>query len=184
MRVLLLYIARFACWRCSARCALCFPIHLVVLPVACCALFAGQLAPFRLRHMRGDGYLGVPQLGESLFFVVALFGVTVISAAVCSNTKDLLQQAIPHAMQQAMYFCSNRSFSPGPSPKLVREPPKNGVIALWQNTRVVKCKNYVSQKQNAFNNTFHWYSILLTFIFKLRARLMSTKIYVLSNLGN
>jgi len=26
-------------------------------------------------------------------------------------------------------------------------PPKNGVIALWPNTRVVKCKYYVSQKQ-------------------------------------
>jgi len=45
------------------------------------------------------------------------------------------------------------------------DPPKNGVIALWLNTSVVKCKYYVSQKQNAFNNKFYWYSILLTFIF-------------------
>jgi len=36
-------------------------------------------------------------------------------------------------------------------------PPKNGVIALWPNTRVVKCKYYVSQKQNGFNNKIHWY---------------------------
>jgi len=63
-------------------------------------------------------------------------------------------------------------------------PPKNGVIALWPNTRVVKCKYYVSQKQNGFNNKFHWYSILLTFIFKFTARLLRTKIYVLSNLSN
>jgi len=31
-------------------------------------------------------------------------------------------------------------------------PPKNGVIPLWPNTRVVKCKYYVSQKQNGCNN--------------------------------
>ena len=31
-------------------------------------------------------------------------------------------------------------------------PPKNGVIALWPNTRVVKCKYYFSQKQSLFNN--------------------------------
>jgi len=42
-------------------------------------------------------------------------------------------------------------------------PPKNGVIALWPNMRVVKCKYYVSQKQNGFNT--QWYNILLTFIF-------------------
>ena len=34
-----------------------------------------------------------------------------------------------------------------------------------------KCKYYVSQKQNGFNNKIHWYSILLTFIFKFAARL-------------
>jgi len=45
-------------------------------------------------------------------------------------------------------------------------PPKNGVIALWPNTRVVKCKHFVSQKQNGFNNKIHWYSVLLTFLFK------------------
>ena len=50
-------------------------------------------------------------------------------------------------------------------------PPKNGVIALWPNTRVVKCKYYVSQKQNGCNNQIHWYSILLTFIFKFKASL-------------
>ena len=50
-------------------------------------------------------------------------------------------------------------------------PPKNGVIALWPNTRVVKCKYCVSQKQNGFNNKIHWYSILLTFIFKFAERL-------------
>jgi len=42
----------------------------------------------------------------------------------------------------------------------------NGVIALWKNRRVVKCKYYVSQKQNGFNNKIHWYSILLTLIGK------------------
>jgi len=63
-------------------------------------------------------------------------------------------------------------------------PPKNGVIALWPNTRVVKCKYYVSQKQNGFNNKIHWYSILLTFIFKFTERLWWTKIYVISNLSN
>ena len=31
------------------------------------------------------------------------------------------------------------------------DPPKNGVLALWPNTRVVKCKYDVSQKQNGFN---------------------------------
>jgi len=51
------------------------------------------------------------------------------------------------------------------------DPPKNGVIALWTNTRVVKCKYYVSQKQNGLNNKIYWYSILLTFIFKFTARL-------------
>ena len=63
-------------------------------------------------------------------------------------------------------------------------PPKNGVIALWPNTRGVKCKYYVSQKQNPFNNKFYWYSILLTFKYKFTARLHWTKIYVLSNLSN
>ena len=50
-------------------------------------------------------------------------------------------------------------------------PLKNGVIALWPNTRVVKCKYYVSQKQNRFINKIPWYSILLTLIFKFTARL-------------
>jgi len=55
-------------------------------------------------------------------------------------------------------------------------PLKNGVIALWPNTRVVKCEYYVSQKQNGFNNKIHWSSILLTFKFKFAARLWWTKI--------
>jgi len=50
-------------------------------------------------------------------------------------------------------------------------PPNNGVVALWPNTRVVKCKYYVSQKQNGFNNKIHWYSILLTFVFEFTAKL-------------
>ena len=63
-------------------------------------------------------------------------------------------------------------------------PPKNGVIALWPNTRVVKCKYYVSQKQNEFNNKIHWYNSLLTFKYKFTAGLLWTKIYVLSDLSN
>ena len=63
-------------------------------------------------------------------------------------------------------------------------PPKNGEIALWPNTRVVKCKYCVSQKQNEFNDNIDWYSILLTFIYKFTARLSWTKICVLSNLSN
>ena len=31
-------------------------------------------------------------------------------------------------------------------------PPKSGEIALWPNTRVVKCKSYVSQKRNESND--------------------------------
>ena len=50
-------------------------------------------------------------------------------------------------------------------------PPKNGVIALWPNMRVVKCKYYVSRKQNGFNNKMYWYSILLNFLSKFTARL-------------
>ena len=34
----------------------------------------------------------------------------------------------------------------------INEPPKNGKIALWPNTRVVKCKYRVSQKQIGLNN--------------------------------
>jgi len=63
-------------------------------------------------------------------------------------------------------------------------PPKNGEIALWPNTRVVKCKYCVSQKQNGFNNNVQWYIILLTFILKFTARLLLTKTFVLSNLSN
>ena len=55
------------------------------------------------------------------------------------------------------------------------EPPTNGVIALWPNTRVVKCQYYVSQKQNGYNDKIYWYSILLTFISKFTARLLWTK---------
>jgi len=36
-------------------------------------------------------------------------------------------------------------------------PPKNGVIALWPNTRVVKCKYYVSQKPNGLNTKIPTY---------------------------
>ena len=61
----------------------------------------------------------------------------------------------------------------------MRHPPKNGVIALWPNTRVVKCKYYVSQKQNGFNNKIHWYSILLTFIHKFTAEALGLE-YVYS----
>ena len=66
----------------------------------------------------------------------------------------------------------------------VLHPPKNGVIALWPKTRVVKCNYYVAQKQNGFNNKIHWYSILFTFIFKFTARLQWTTICVMSNLNN
>ena len=62
-------------------------------------------------------------------------------------------------------------------------PPKDGEIALWPNTRVVKCKYYVSQKQNGFNDKIHSYSTLLTFIFKFTARLQWTKIFVPSDLS-
>jgi len=55
------------------------------------------------------------------------------------------------------------------------DPPKNGLIALWPNTRVVKCKYSVSQKQNGFNNKVHWYNILLIFISKFTDRLYGLK---------
>jgi len=45
-------------------------------------------------------------------------------------------------------------------------PPKNGVIVLWPNTRVVKCKYCVSQKRNEAK----WFNVVLTFIFKFTAR--------------
>ena len=45
-------------------------------------------------------------------------------------------------------------------------PHKNGVIALWPHTRVVKCKYCVSQKRNEAK----WFNILPTFIFKFTAR--------------
>ena len=63
-------------------------------------------------------------------------------------------------------------------------PPKNGLIALWPNTRVVQCKYSVSPKQNGFNNKVHWYNIFLTFIDKFTDWLSWTKISVLSNLSN
>ena len=65
-----------------------------------------------------------------------------------------------------------------------RLPPKNGEIAPRPNTRVVKCRYYVSQKQNGINYKIHSYSILLTCIFKFTARLIWTNIIVLSNLSN
>jgi len=39
------------------------------------------------------------------------------------------------------------------------QPPKNGDIALWPNTRVVKCKYYVSQKRNESNIKVQRYTI-------------------------
>jgi len=50
-------------------------------------------------------------------------------------------------------------------------PLKNGEIELWSNTRVVKCKYDVSQKQNGFDHEIQWYSIFLTFMFKFSTRL-------------
>jgi len=50
------------------------------------------------------------------------------------------------------------------------KPPKNGLIALWPNPRVVKCKYHVSQKQNGFKNKIHWYSILLYSLLYLDSR--------------
>ena len=47
---------------------------------------------------------------------------------------------------------------------VIYAPPENGDIALWSNTRVVKCKYHVSQKQNWFNSNSQWYNILLTFV--------------------
>jgi len=44
-------------------------------------------------------------------------------------------------------------------------PPKNGEIALWPNTRVVKCEYCVSQKWNEAKDKVQWYNFLLTFIF-------------------
>ena len=49
-------------------------------------------------------------------------------------------------------------------------PPKNGVIALWPNTRVVKCTYCVSQQRNEANNTNQLFNVLLTFIFNFTAR--------------
>ena len=43
-------------------------------------------------------------------------------------------------------------------------PPKKGEIALWPNTRIVKCKYFVSQKRNEANDKVQWYNILLTFM--------------------
>jgi len=63
------------------------------------------------------------------------------------------------------------SLQVSPVKRQVASPPKNGVIALWPNTLVVKCKYYVSQKQNWFNNKIHWYSNLLIFIVKFTERL-------------
>jgi hypothetical protein len=43
-------------------------------------------------------------------------------------------------------------------------PLKNGEIALWPNTRVVKCKFEVSQTRNVCNDEYQRYHILLTFV--------------------
>ena len=37
-------------------------------------------------------------------------------------------------------------------------PPKNGEIALWPNTLVVKCKYCVSQKRNEANDMRQWHN--------------------------
>ena len=44
-------------------------------------------------------------------------------------------------------------------------PPKTGELALWPNTRVVKCTYCVSQKRKEANDQGWWYNILLTFIY-------------------
>ena len=46
--------------------------------------------------------------------------------------------------------------------------PKNGEIAMWSSTRVVKYKYDVSQKQNGLNDKYQWYNILVTFISKFK----------------
>jgi len=38
-------------------------------------------------------------------------------------------------------------------------PPKTGELALWPNTRVVKCKYCVSQKRNEANDKDQWYNV-------------------------
>jgi len=53
--------------------------------------------------------------------------------------------------------------------QVVMAAPKYGEIALWPNTRVVKCKYCVSQKQNKIQ----WYSILLTLICKFNSRALN-----------
>jgi len=52
-------------------------------------------------------------------------------------------------------------------------PPKNGEITLWPYTRIVKCKFYVSQKQNGFNTKNQRYNIysILYFYSRLGFRL-------------
>ena len=57
------------------------------------------------------------------------------------------------------------NFPAFPSLTPYRLPPKNGLIALWPNTRAVKCEYSVSQKHNGFNNKDDWYNFLLTFVF-------------------
>ena len=54
---------------------------------------------------------------------------------------------------------------------------------FWANMRVVKCKYYVSQKPNGFNNNVHSDSILLTFIYKLTSILLWTRIFLYSNIS-
>ena len=66
------------------------------------------------------------------------------------------------ALSQKMTYTDKASDASSP-PCIDATPPKNGVIALWPNTHVVKCKYYVSQKQSGFNNKIQWYSILLIF---------------------
>jgi len=55
---------------------------------------------------------------------------------------------------------------------------------LWPNKRVIKCKYYVSQKQNGFNNKMNLLSILLTFVFEYTAKVPLSKIYKMRNLTN
>jgi len=41
--------------------------------------------------------------------------------------------------------------------------PKTGEIALWPNTRVVKCTFMFAQTPNDYNNKNYWYNFLDTF---------------------
>jgi len=61
----------------------------------------------------------------------------------------------PNFAKETCHFKGAYSFSRDESEKILM-PLKNGLIALWPNTRAVKCKYCVSQKQNGFDNKGHW----------------------------